>query len=69
MKSMKMRGICAAVTGALLFGFGVNGQHLFVDKKNQIVIAKFSSQAAAVDVGRLQTTLAWIDALRARIAS
>ena len=53
----------------LLFGFGVNGQHLFVDKKNQIVIAKFSSQAAAVDVGRLQTTLAWIDALRARIAS
>jgi hypothetical protein len=33
----------------LLFGFGVHGQNLFIDRKNQVVIAKVSSQAAPID--------------------
>jgi CubicO group peptidase (beta-lactamase class C family) len=41
----------------LVFGWGIHGQHLFVDRKRDMVIAKFSSQAAPVDVGRMQITL------------
>lgn len=33
----------------LLFGFGVHGQFLFVDRQNDIVIAKFSSQEMPLD--------------------
>jgi CubicO group peptidase (beta-lactamase class C family) len=47
-----------------LFGWGVNGQHLFVDSINQIVIAKFSSQAMAVDQEWLKLTMAAVAALR-----
>ena len=47
-----------------LFGWGVNGQHLFVDSVNQIVIAKFSSQSMAVDIERLRLTMAAVTAIR-----
>jgi CubicO group peptidase (beta-lactamase class C family) len=41
----------------LLFGFGVHGQNLFVDRTNQVVIAKVSSQAAPIDEERNDLTL------------
>jgi hypothetical protein len=52
----------------LLFGLGVNGQNLFVDRDNAIVVAKFSSQAAAMDAGRIALTGRGISALRAHLA-
>lgn len=52
----------------LLFGLGVNGQNLFVDRDNGIVVAKFSSQAAAMDAGRIALTGRGISALRAHLA-
>jgi CubicO group peptidase (beta-lactamase class C family) len=41
----------------LLFGWGIHGQHLFVDRERQVVIAKFSSQALPVDVKRMTLTV------------
>jgi CubicO group peptidase (beta-lactamase class C family) len=41
----------------LLFGWGIYGQNLFVDRRRQIVIAKLSSQALPVDVERMALTL------------
>ncbi len=52
----------------MLFGLGVNGQNLFVDRARQLVIAKFSSQAQAMDEGRLALTFRGIDALRRHFA-
>ena len=52
----------------LLFGLGVNGQNLFVDRANAIAIAKFSSQAAAMDSGRIALTMRGISALRSHLA-
>jgi hypothetical protein len=40
-------------TPTLLFGWGIHGQHLFVDRTRQVVIAKFSSQALPVDVEKM----------------
>jgi hypothetical protein len=42
---------------ALLFGWGIHGQHLFIDRANATVIAKQSSQAAPVDVPLLERAL------------
>ena len=52
----------------LLFAFGINGQHLFVDIGNQIVIAKVSSQALPLDGKRILLTLAGVEAIRRRLA-
>jgi hypothetical protein len=52
----------------LLFGLGVNGQNLFVDRANAIAIAKFSSQAAAMDSRRIALTMRGISALRSHLA-
>jgi CubicO group peptidase (beta-lactamase class C family) len=41
----------------LLFGLGIHGQHLFVDRTHEIVVAKVSSQALPIDVGRIATTI------------
>jgi CubicO group peptidase (beta-lactamase class C family) len=49
----------------LLFGWGIHGQHLFVDRAAGLVIAKASSQAQPVDVERIRVTLAAIGRLRA----
>lgn len=49
----------------LLFGMGVNGQNLFVDRRNEIVIAKFSSQAMPMDEGRIALTMRGIERIRA----
>lgn len=52
----------------LAFGMGVFGQNLFVDPKNDIVIAKFSSHALPMDEGRIALTMRGIDALRTHLA-
>jgi CubicO group peptidase (beta-lactamase class C family) len=42
---------------SLLFGLGVHGQHLFVDRARGIVIAKVSSQALPLDGERIAVTM------------
>lgn len=48
----------------LVFGWGIHGQFLFVDRVNQIVIAKLSSQALPIDVARNALTLRAVSQLR-----
>src|SRR5262249_46443481 len=48
----------------LVFGFGIHGQHLFVDRANELVIAKVSSQATPIDEKRIALTMQGIAALR-----
>ncbi len=52
-----------------LFGFGIHGQNLFVDPANQIVIAKFSSQAPPIDEGLTASTIAAVDAVRQALSA
>ena len=52
----------------MLFGMGVNGQNLFVDRASGIVVAKFSSQEAAMDEARIALTMRGIAALRAELS-
>lgn len=48
----------------MTFGIGVFGQNLFVDPANEIVIAKYSSQALPMDKDRIVLTMKGIAALR-----
>ncbi|MGI9480119.1 MAG: serine hydrolase domain-containing protein [Hyphomicrobiaceae bacterium] len=48
----------------MLYGFGIHGQHLFVDRYRQIVVVKFSSQAAPLDNDAIQLTSRYVDAIR-----
>jgi CubicO group peptidase (beta-lactamase class C family) len=48
----------------LVFGFGIHGQHLVVDRANELVIAKVSSQAAPIDEKRILLTMHGVAALR-----
>jgi len=52
----------------LVFGWGIHGQFLFVDRVNQIVIAKLSSQALPIDVARNALTLRAVSQLRKSLA-
>ena len=52
----------------LVFGWGIHGQHLFVDRANELVVAKLSSQAQPVDAGQIQVTLKAVAAIRAALA-
>ena len=52
MKSMKMRSICAAVTGALLFGFGANAM---ADSSVDIVNALVAKGVLTEEEGALIT--------------
>jgi len=67
---MRYRAKWYAVDGEppMLFGWGIHGQHLFVDRAREIVIAKFSSQAQPVDVALMQVTLQAVDRLRTTLA-
>src|SRR5215470_10194534 len=40
----------------VLFGLGIHGQNLYVDRQHEIVIAKLSSQALPMDEGRIART-------------
>lgn len=51
----------------IAFGLGVHGQNVFVDRTNAIVIAKFSSQAQALDAERITATMAAVEAIRSRL--
>jgi len=50
----------------MLFGLGVNGQNLFVDRARALVIAKFSSQDTALDVPAIGATMAMVKGIRGR---
>jgi len=50
----------------MLFGLGVNGQNLFVDRARGLVIAKFSSQDSALDVPAIGATMALVAGIRGR---
>jgi CubicO group peptidase (beta-lactamase class C family) len=51
------------------FGFGVHGQILLVDRRNQVVVAKFSSQELPLDAQRIPATLALAETIRNRLAA
>jgi CubicO group peptidase (beta-lactamase class C family) len=53
----------------LLFGWGIHGQHVFIDRKHQTVVAKHSSQTLAVDPALLQRTLDFVSSTGAFLAS
>ncbi len=40
----------------LVFGLGIHGQNLYVDRAREVVIAKFSSQALPMDAARIALT-------------
>jgi len=48
----------------LVFGVGIHGQNLFIDRKNQLVIAKVSSQAMPLDAPRIALTMRAVSQLR-----
>ena len=52
----------------LIFGLGIHGQHLFIDKKNQIVIAKLSSQTKPLAPERKMIVMKSVAALQAHLA-
>ena len=52
-----------------LFGFGIHGQFLFVDRRNGIVIAKFSSQELPLDAERIPRSVSLAETIRGRLAA
>ncbi len=50
-----------------LFALGINGQNLFIDIDNEIVIAKLSSQALPLDDKRILMTLSGVEAIRRQL--
>ena len=52
----------------LMFGMGIHGQNLFVDRRNQVVIAKLSSQAIPLDPARMDLTMRAVSELRKFLA-
>jgi CubicO group peptidase (beta-lactamase class C family) len=52
----------------MIFAVGIHGQNLFIDRVNQIVIAKFSSQALPLDAARIALTLRAVSQIRKCLA-
>src|SRR5512134_3900840 len=52
----------------LVFGMGIHGQNLFIDRARGIVIAKFSSQAAPLDAARIALTMRAVAEMRKQLA-
>jgi len=52
----------------LLFGMGIHGQNLFVDRANELVIAKVSSQDQPMDAERVGLTMRAIAEVRKALA-
>lgn len=52
----------------LLSGFGIHGQHLFVDPDRAIVIAKLSSGPVPIDAKQIALTAHAVDAIRHRLS-
>jgi CubicO group peptidase (beta-lactamase class C family) len=59
---------CLDGAAPLLFGWGIHGQHLCVDRRNELVVAKLSSQARPVDVERISLALQAVEQIRKRLA-
>ena len=55
------------VFNGLLTGWGIHGQHIAVDRKRGIVVAKFSSQALPLDEPRFALTLKLYDEIWKRL--
>lgn len=53
--------------GPLLFGLGIHGQNVFIDRRNGLVIAKVSSQGHPLDAGCIALTTRWVEAVRAAL--
>ncbi len=53
----------------VIFAIGIHGQHLFVDQKNQIVIAKMSSHPTALAPERKMLLMKTVRALQEHLAS
>lgn len=51
----------------MLFGLGVNGQNIFIDRERDLVIVKLSSHPDAMDMDLIALTMVGIDALRSAI--
>jgi len=51
----------------IALGLGVYGQNVFVDKANELVIAKVSSQPPALDKDLIDLTIAFVEAVRDRL--
>jgi len=52
----------------LVFGLGIHGQNLFIDRANQLIVAKLSSQAMPLDAARIALTLRFVSQLRKALA-
>jgi CubicO group peptidase (beta-lactamase class C family) len=63
---MRYRSQWYVLDGAspLVFGWGIHGQHLFIDRTNEIVVARFASQALPVDPARMALMLRAVSELR-----
>jgi len=48
----------------LIFGLASFGQHLFIDRKNELVIARFSSQPLPVDAERMELAMRAVSQIR-----
>lgn len=53
----------------ITFGVGVFGQNLFIDPTNQIVVAKFSSQALPMDKERIALTMKGVVDIRRQLSA
>ena len=69
-RSMHYRAKWYVERGAspVLSALGIHGQHLFVDRAREIVVAKFSSQASPLDDCAIRMTSRAVDAMRALLA-
>ncbi|MDX2156793.1 MAG: serine hydrolase [Hyphomicrobiaceae bacterium] len=70
-RAMHYRAKCYVERGPspLISGLGIHGQHLFVDRQAQIVVAKLSSQVQPLDADGIRMTSRAVDAIRARLTS
>jgi CubicO group peptidase (beta-lactamase class C family) len=67
---MRYRSQWYTLDGAapLVFGLGIHGQNLYIDRKNELVIAKLSSQPLPMDAARIALTMRAVSELRKFLA-
>lgn len=63
-RAMHYRNKCYVLRDrAIVFGLGVYGQNLFVDRANDLVVAKFSSQPPPLDARLIDLTIGFVEAI------
>lgn len=67
---MHYRAKCYVIRGAepVIMGLGVHGQYLIADLKNEVVIAKHSSEAMPLDADNILLTMRGFKAIRSFVA-